>query len=291
VADHGSWTALPEHPLRYRLHDRWSDYRCGRADARKGIPGVISERPEVVPPPPAEFDALAAPVPEPDLAERDLAERDLAEPDLEEAATDTARKDATNAAAVPLTPYLYGLRNTRNQVIAGSLQAWYEDTHARLQERLLAAQTRRESCATTMQLAAARLAKVSDPLTDAELNRRGAAERDVQKWPPEMLRERRERDRRLVRFTAEEALRKVTVESRTAELAVENAHLAINDRLRVAQASGWQIIHHYARREATYLRSLARRHKNGPELVRLLELAGPDLPQWLLQIDGKKEGT
>jgi len=48
---------------------------------------------------------------------------------------------------------------------------------------------------------------------------------------------------------------------------------------------GWQFVHHYARREATYLRALARKHPNGPELVKLLKLTGPGMPGWLLQTD------
>jgi hypothetical protein len=36
---------------------------------------------------------------------------------------------------------------------------------------------------------------------------------------------------------------------------------------------------------------LTRKHKNGPALVELFELAGPVLPDWLLKADAAVEGS
>jgi hypothetical protein len=252
VVDRGAWTAAPE-PLRdYRLRDRWLDSRNGRADARARIPEIGQQR--VVDTPDA---TMGLPV--------------------------------EGATPAPLTtPYLAGLRNARNQDLAVELRR-YEATHVRLREQLFQAEACRVPLAYAMEYAATRLDEVSAPFTDQELNRRGRAEQDEQKWPTEMLRERRERARRLSRLDAADELRKVTAELRVADLAVENAHIAVEEHFRIAQAAAWALAHYYGRREAVYLRSLARVHKNGPTVVKMLELTGAQLPEWLLRTE--KEGS
>jgi hypothetical protein len=104
-----------------------------------------------------------------------------------------------------------------------------------------------------------------------------------------MVRERRKRDRRLSRLEAEDKLRKVIAELRVADLAVENAHMTLEEHFRIARAAGWATAHYYGRREAVYLRSLARAHENSAAVVKMLELAGPQLPDWLLRTE--KEGS
>jgi hypothetical protein len=131
--------------------------------------------------------------------------------------------------------------------------------------------------------------KVADELTDEELNHRRAAEQDEQEWPTERVRERRKHERDRARYEAEEVLVRMTAELSVADVALRHARMAFNERLRAAQASGWQVVHHYARREASYLRALVRKHRSGPELVKLLELSGPDLPEWLLRTVSDEE--
>jgi hypothetical protein len=253
VVDRGVWTAAPEPPRHYQLRDRWLDSRNGRADARAGIPEV---GPEV------------GPEPMPDAA---------------------AGLPLEGATPPPfMTPYLDGLRNARNQEIAGELHR-YETSQVRLRGQLFQAEVRRASLAYAMEYAATRLGEVSVALTEQQLTRRGRAERDEQKWPEEMLRERRERTHRLSRLEAQDELRKVTAELRVADLAVEHAHIALEEHFRIAQAAAWAIAHYYGRREAVYLRSLARGHKNGPAVVKMLDLVGTQLPEWLLRTE--KEGS
>ena len=247
----GGWTAAPVPPRHYRLRDRWLDYRNGRADARARIPEVVPER----------------------------------------AATPNATVGLPAEGSTPapfMTPYLDGLRNARNQDLAVELRR-YETTRVGLREQLFQAEIRRAPLAYAMEYAATRLDEVSVPLTDQELNRRGPAEQDERKWPAEMLRERRERAHRLSRLEAEDELRKVTAELRVADLAVEHAHIALEEHLKIAQAAAWAIAHCYGRREAVYLRSLARAHENGPAVVKMLELVGTQLPEWLLRTE--KEGS
>lgn len=252
MVDRGVWAAAPEPPRRYRLRDRWLDSRNGRADGRAGIPEVEPERAAAT-----ADDTVGLPV-----------------------------EGATPASLT--TPYLDGLRNARNQDLAVELRQ-YEAAHVRFREQLFQAEVSRAPLAHAMEYAATRLDEVSASLTDQELNRRGRAEQDEQKWPTEMLRERRDRTRRLSRLEAEDKLRKVIAELRVADLAVENAHIALEEHFRIAQAAAWAIAHYYGRREAVYVRSLARVHENGPTVVKMLELTGGQLPEWLLRTE--KEGS
>jgi hypothetical protein len=188
------------------------------------------------------------------------------------------------------TPYLAALRHARNLFIAAELKL-YRTACGELHEHHFAAQYRRESAATNLTQATSSHTELDRELTDEELNRRGLAEQDKQQWPAERLQERRRRAHRLARSQTAEELKAATIGLRTAELAVEQARAKIDQQFRLAQATGWQIAHHYGRREATYLRVLTRKHKNGPALVELFELAGPVLPDWLLKADAAGEGS
>jgi hypothetical protein len=280
VADREAWTAFPEQARRYRLRDRWSDFRMGRADAKAGIPRMPVA---LVPPqtqPPRSVDAPSIP----DASALHSAPSDMSELTI-----------AQQAPAEPVTsslstPYLAGLRHARNLHIAAELKQ-YQSACGQLREHQFSAQNRREFAATTLNHTTARHTDLDRELTADELSRRGLAEQDTQRWPAERLRERRQRAHRLARSQAAEELKAATIGLRTAELAVEQARARIDQQFRLAQATGWQIAHHYGRREATYVRALTRKHKNGPALVELFELAGPVLPDWLLKADAAVEGS
>jgi hypothetical protein len=194
------------------------------------------------------------------------------------------------APAPYITPYLDELRNVCNQEIAAERER-YLAVRSQLSQRLFEAEVRRAPLAYAMEFAATRLTEASTPLTDRKLNRRGPAERDEEKWPPEMLRERRERAWRLHQIQTEEVLRQVTAELRVADLAVEHVHLALEEHFKITQAAAMQIVHYYRRREAVYLRSLSRAHEDPPGVVQMLQLTGPQLPEWLLRTEAEKEGT
>ena len=298
------WTALPEPALRYRFHDRWSDVRAGHADAKAGIPAVTvtGDLASSVPNPGLSFfghpDATQ-PFPEQqDVEPADAAPATVPLTDPEPRAADFERivPSSEPPASPPAafrsltTPYLVHLRNVRNLYLAAALEQ-YRATRGEFRKQLSAAQHRRENAAAILELATARHAELDRELTPDELDRRGLAELDEQKWPNHRVHERRKRTHQLARHQAAEHLREATVELRTAELAVEHAQAALHDRFKLVQAVGWQIVHHFGRREATYLRTLARVHKHGPALVELLELVGPDLPDWLLKTDAEKEET
>jgi hypothetical protein len=269
------WTALPEPTRPYRLRDRWSDFRAGRTDAKAGIPAVsvTSDLASAAPNPGVSFPS------HPDAAP---ATAPLTSPEPP-ALVPGALRSVT-------TPYQVHLRNIRNLRLAAVLEQ-YRATRGEFRRQMSAAQHRRENAAAILKLAMARHAELDRELTPEELNRRGLAERDAQEWPDHRLHERRRGTHRLARQQAEEHLREATVELRAAELAVEQAQATLDDRFKLVQAVGWQIVHHFGRREAAYLRALARVHKHGPALVELLELAGPELPDWLLKTDAEKEET
>jgi hypothetical protein len=262
VAGRDAWIALPEQPRRYRLRDRWSDFLAGRRDAREGIPRVP---PEVAAPAKVTVDTKLSP----------------------EDATVALPEDAAITRLV--TPYLAGLRALRNEQLARELGR-YETAHAQLHGEIYGVQARGKPLATDMEFAASQLKDASTPPTEQEVSRRGPAERDEQKWPPDMLRERREGRHRLARLEAEEILRTATARFHVADLEVEQARVVIEDHFKIAQAAGWQVAYYYARREAAYLRSLVRKHENGPAVMEMLELAGPQLPEWLMRTEAEKEG-
>jgi hypothetical protein len=263
VAARGSWADLPEQPRRYRLGDRLRDSRAGRADARKRIPEVTSGRPAITP-----------------TAGHNSTPTSDAEPGQVKIAAVTTP---------PVTPHLHALRNARNLHLSLIQEAWDQDEGVPFREKLREAEIAYEGQAIAKDLATSRLDKVSDELTDEELNHRRAAERDEEKWPAALVRERRKREHSRARNEAEDLLLSAAADLSVAEVARKHARMALNGRFRAVQAAGWQVVHHYARREATYLRALARKHRNGPELVKLLELSGPDLPEWLLRTVSDEE--
>jgi len=131
MADRGGWVAPPEQPRRYRLRDRWSDYRRGRADARKSIPLVPSDQIQ------------------PNQAASENGDTGPQETVLEQL----------------VTPYMDGLRNTRSELL---FKVWerHQNECERLRAELRAAKTRSEPLAAAKKVAAARLDEVSKPLTD-----------------------------------------------------------------------------------------------------------------------------
>jgi len=262
VAVRRSWTARPERPRRYKLADRWKDYRAGRADGRKGIPEVISGRLAVTPDAGNDDD----PLPDPDQV------------------TPTA------VSTPPVTPHLHAIKHGRNHELAVLQEAWYGRTRVALREKISAAETAYVGAAIKKGLAKSRLDKVSDDLTDEELRHRRLAEKDEEKWPEARVRDRRRNERDQARQDAGEDALKTSAELNAADVSFKHAQMTHDDQLMAAKAAGWQVVHHYGRREATYLRALARKHKHGPELVKLLRLAGPDLPGWLRTAGDAEEG-
>jgi hypothetical protein len=255
VAARRSWTGRPERPRRYKLGDRWKDFRAGRTDGKKRIPEVISGQLAVAP---------------------DAGNEEPQGPDPDQATPDAV-------STLPVTPHLHALKHHRNQELARLREVWYRQTRGLLLEKIGAAETAYVSAALKKGVAKSNLEKVSDEPTDEELRHRRVAEQDEEKWPEARVRDRRRNERDQARQDAEDDLLKASAELNAADVSHKHAQLALDDQLRAVRAEGWQVVHHYGKREASYLRALARKHEQGPELVKLLKLAGPGMPDWLLQ--------
>ncbi len=284
MVDRTDWTVPPAVPRSYRLGDRWSDYRWARADARKGIP-LVARRPE--PATIVDNGLYPAPVADsPPIRESDAAAAVGEHLPVGVQYPPPGAYEPADEAMALVTPYMDGLRHTCNEAIA-VVYEHFESSCDQLRESLSRAEIRRETLSVHRATAQARFDELADPLNNEQATRARRGESD---WPPEMVRVRREREWREARSAAEEELRGLSADLRAAEVDLDHARRAYQSQLRRSQALGWQIFHHYARREAIYIGVLARKHKRGPELVRLLRLTGPDLPEWLLTIDGKEEG-
>jgi hypothetical protein len=274
MADREHWTAPPPVPHSYRFRDRWSDYRWARADARKGIPLIRVADPQGGP----NADSFDAPT----VAIRASADAPATLP--LPSGGQYAQEDAYDPGDVLVTPYMDALRHKCGQDIAAVYESFNQSCD-KLRDELGNAESHRERLIVDKAMAQARFDGLVKSLTEAEATRPRKAEAS---WSPEMVRVRRERERAEARNTAQEALRKLSADLRAADVDLDHALMAITNRFKRAQAVGWQAFHHYARRESMYLGVLSRKHKRGPEIVRLLRLTGPQLPEWLLETDGKK---
>jgi hypothetical protein len=206
---------------RYRIRERWSDSRNGRLDGWRGIPKFpVAPSAESGQPETRAYESSARP-----------------------------------RTRISRPPYLDGLRCACEQELAQEFGV-HEANLMRLYQELVAARKNLEPLATDVELAESRFDKVADELTEDELSRRGRAEQDESKWPLDRLKERRRRERRIARFEAEEILSQATRKAQVAALDVEHAQKAYDECLKATQSRGWEIAHHYRRREAFYLRAL-----------------------------------
>jgi hypothetical protein len=282
MANRDEWAAPSAVPLSYRFRDRWSDRRWARSDGRKGIPLLQLESSR-----------------SPDTRQtQPFTVIESAENSLQggNSPANTPRQepntyDAANDWIALVTPYMDALRHTCNEAIAAVYKR-LQDSRVLLYEQLRQAEGRRESVFTDKAVATERFAELEKPLSDQQATR---ARRGEDGWPEELVRIRREREWTEAKFAAQERLRTLSADLQEANVSVEYARRALSIELEQARSVGLQIFHHYARRESTYLGVLARKHKRGRELVRLLRLTGPDLPGWLLDLEDKetdgKEGA
>jgi hypothetical protein len=283
MADRDEWTAPSAVPRPYRLRDRWSDCRWARADGRKNIP--LIRQPE--------SSKTAENAPTQPLTVIESAANSLDGGNSPAIALRPVPDgyDPANETIALVTPYMDALRHACNGAVA-AVYGRLQDSHVQLHDQLRQAEIRRKAFLIDKEVAQERFAELEKPLGEEQATRARLGEKD---WPADMVRIRRVREWSEARLAAQEKLRQLSADLHAAEADVENARQAFPNQLKKAQAVGWQIFHHYARRESTYLGVLARKHKRGQELVRLLRLTGPDLPGWLLDMDGKetdgKEGA
>jgi hypothetical protein len=235
--------------LRYSDRDRKRDYRRGRADARRHLPLVPRH-----PPLGKRTSELA------------IAGANGAEP-------------GQAAASISLTPFLYGVLNQRNQELA-ELYRLYLHERNQLLDALREADGRRQQLLVEQAVAEERLEQLSRPLTEEESARITYGELKAG-HPEELTRMRRARARERDRQDARRLLGDINGKLREAAVAAGKAQGAIATKLAETQAAGGEIVSYYEQRKASYLGGLAHTHRRNVELVELLNLMDPGLPEWL----------
>jgi hypothetical protein len=252
-------TGSPTGPLRYSDRDRKRDYRQGRKDAKKHLP-IVSRQ--------------AGPGGAVELA----------------ALPDAYGRPAVRAApAVEPTPFLNGLFNLRNQVLAEMYGRFLEEEN-RLHDQLRDADGRRRHQLSEQGVAQARLDEVATPLTEEEATRRHFGE-EAAGHPEGLVRRRRAKDRQGNIDAAQDRLRDITRRLHEAEVAAGGAKDDLDGLLRATQARGIVIYSYFEQRKASYLNGLVHRHHRGPEMLRALALTDPGLPEWLPMNTKALEGT
>jgi hypothetical protein len=178
------------------------------------------------------------------------------------------------------TPYLSSLRNRCGELLAHEMSR-HRAAVREIRQQLVDAEDRRDRLSLQLQQLNQQLKEASLPLSEEQLNRRGPAERDPQKWPDDLVRDRQERRHRVTRGLLEHWQRSVAGDLEHAAKVADELRLTIDDELLVLRSRGWRIVHFHRRREATYLRALGRAHPEGPAVVALLDPDDPQLPDWL----------
>lgn len=115
--------------------------------------------------------------------------------------------------------------------------------------------------------------------TEHQLTERRLAE-DRHKRPDGLVAARRLAEHRQRELRATEELRQVVRQLELARTELAAAKAGIELRMAVARSRAQRIHEHGWRRCAAYWQQLVRSHGDGGRLNGLLELAGPDLPEW-----------
>ncbi|NVI91627.1 hypothetical protein [Actinomadura sp. BRA 177] len=180
----------------------------------------------------------------------------------------------------PQLPYLQRLRAERNAMLSTEYRR-AEVALYRLAAEHREAVTDQENLRRALRTAEEQFKEASLEPTEEQLGRRGHAERDPGRWTDADVRERQERRYRNRRDRADAERRRVADELECVAQHVAGHRRELRACWEIHLAGAWRIVHHHARREATYLRSLARRGKNWPDVIELLEPFGPELPEWM----------
>ncbi len=237
-------------PLFYSARDRREDYKCGRKDARRHLPLVPRHHKRGIAP----GQQLALPP------------GNNVEP-------------GQAAAAISLTPFLNELFNRRNQHLA-ALYKLYLNERGQLLEALREADTQRQKLLVRQTAAQDEVEKLSQPLTDTEATAYTFGEKKA-KHPEELVRRRRTREREEKFRTARSELEDISERLTDMASAAGKAQSALASKLQATQASGMEVVAYYEQRKARYFSGLTHTHRRNVELLELLKLTDPGLPEWV----------
>jgi hypothetical protein len=245
-------TAPQDHPPRYRLRDRYLDARAGRKDRRSGISSAVG---------------AGHPIPR----------------SGNQGTGRSGKRDVS-----PLhnkTSYLEALRNARD--VALSLEEIrYNASANRIREDLRIAEAEQLRLTAVRERLAAQLADLPESFTENEPIISGKVKQEEIR---NLLDRRRQRAQQLHRYQIEESLQQAATTLHIAELEIAAARRALDELFAITQVRARRIITHYARREATYIRALARNREGSIVLASMLDLTSQALPSWLISAHSNDE--
>jgi hypothetical protein len=259
--DAGLSARAPRHTDR----DGKRDEKRGRADARKGLPLVLRQ--------PAPGPAGVPGVPGAPA----------------EQAGGVGTPTGPASPTVEVTPFLKRLFGEREQTLA-ELLAEHRSKEAPLFEELHAAAEEHKHLLGKCEVIKARLANLSNPLTEEETTRRRGGEEKVG-HSEEFVRGRRVDEWQRGISAAQAQLDALSDQAHRASIAAGRAKDRLDALRKVTHAQGLAIISYYEQRKGSYLTGLAHQHRRGPELVRALLLIDPGLPDWLSWTNEALEGA
>jgi hypothetical protein len=247
---------------RHTDRDGKRDERRGRADARKGLPLVLRQ------PAPGPAGVPGAPV---------------------EPAGGSGKPPGASPPAVEVTPFLKRLYGERAQALAELLEE-HRGKAGPLLEELHATTEVHNHLLGKCEFTKARLADLSEPLTEEETTRRRGGEEQAGR-SEEFVRGRRIDEWQRTINAAQTQLEALSDQAHQAGIAAGRMRDRLEALRKVTHAQGLAIISYYEQRKGSYLTGLAHRHRRGPELVRALELLDPGLPDWLSWTNEALEGA
>jgi hypothetical protein len=250
AADRNGAAGPPMGPLFYSARDQREDYKRGRKDARRHLPLV-----------PRHHTRGIAPGQHLTLPPGNNVEPGPA------------------AAAISLTPFLNELFNRRNQYLA-TLYKLYLKERSQLIEALREADGHRQMLLVRQTTAQGEVEKLGQPLTPVEETAFTYGEHKA-KHPVELVKRRRTREREEKFRTARGELEQISEELTRMAVAAGKAQGALAGKLQETQAAGMEVVAYYEQRRARYLSGLTHTHRRNVELLELLKLTDPGLPDWV----------
>jgi hypothetical protein len=249
MADRNGAAGPPTRSPHYSDREKKQDYKRGRKDARRHLPLVPRQH------------------------TRRAGTAQLAVPGSDAGASRHA------ATPISLTPFLYELFNRRNQDLAELYEA-YLDERGRLLESLREADGERQKLLMQQTAAQDEVEKLAEPLTEEEATAYTYGERKAG-HPEELVRRRRMRAREERFHAARRELAGINERLTDMTTAAGKAQSALSTRLAAAQAAGMRVIAYYEQRRASYLSGLTHAHRRNVELLELLKLTDPGVPDWV----------
>jgi hypothetical protein len=183
------------------------------------------------------------------------------------------------ATAISLTPFLNELFNRRNEHLA-TLYELYLKERSQLLAALHEADGHRQKLLVRQAAAQVEVEKLGQPLTDDEATAFTYGEQKA-KHPVELVKRRRAREREEKFRAARSELEQVSEQLTDMAVAAGRAQGALASKLQEAQAGSMAVVAHFEQRKAVYLSGLTHTHRRNVELLELLKLTDPGLPDWV----------